>query len=432
MEVTGGNSGDSGYLENDFEPVSSQFSGIEILEQNEVNVLARGVRYGRRYMLKSLTPAVAGQQMYRQMLVKEFDILMRLNHPGVLQAVQMCLVEPLGECIVTEWIDGVTLDRWLEQHGDSASRRRIAAQLLQAVSHIHDMGIAHRDLKPENVMVTHNGESVKIIDFGLADTDDHTTLKQPGGTQGYMSPEQLTTRSADVRNDIYSLGVMLLDMNLGGATARQAKRCLKPIDERPQSVEPLLEALQRDQQRGKRIAIAAATVLAAALLSLTAYIAARSAHLEDDNTRLRNELAQRDTSQTAKAEQLQVVEKLRDSIHDIARDNDVLQQTQRATDEHRERITAASERGKQLVDRAMLQTHVMEHLDTLSSTQYLSKDYAGWCNVGLRAINEYVGGLDEHFGEDDKAAIYNMLVKYNADKWLAEINRKMEKITNAK
>ena len=432
MEVTGGNSGDSGYLENDFEPVSSQFSGIEILEQNEVNVLAQGVRYGRRYMLKSLAPAVAHQQMYRQMLVKEFDILMRLNHPGVLQAVQMCHVEPLGECIVAEWIDGVTLDQWLEQHGDRTSRRRIAMQLLQAVSHIHDMGVAHRDLKPENVMVTRNGESVKIIDFGLADTDAHTTLKQPGGTQGYMSPEQLTARSADVRNDIYSLGVILRDMNLGGTTARLAKHCLKPIDERPQSVAPLLKALQRDQQRGRRIAIAAVAVLVAALLALTTYIAARSARLEDDNTRLRNELAQRDTSQTAKAEQLQVVEKLRDSIHDIARDNDVLQQAQHENEEHRQRIAAATERGKQLVDRAMLQTHVMEHLDTLSSTQYLSKDYANWCYAGLDALNEYVGSLDERFSEDDKAAIYNVLVIYNADKWLSEIDRKIEKIKNTK
>lgn len=68
-------------------------------------------------------------------------------------------------------------------------------------------------LKPSNVMITHNGGYVKLIDFGLADTDSHTILKQPAGTLSYMAPEQAQMAQADVRNDIYSLGVIMQEMN---------------------------------------------------------------------------------------------------------------------------------------------------------------------------------------------------------------------------
>lgn len=58
-------------------------------------------------------------------------------------------------------------------------------------------------------MITHNGNHVKLIDFGLSDTDDFTILKQPAGTPGYISPEQIVSQQADIRNDIFSIGCIL-------------------------------------------------------------------------------------------------------------------------------------------------------------------------------------------------------------------------------
>ena len=117
--------------------------------------------------------------------------------------------------------------------------------------------VVHRDLKPRNVMVTSNGGYVKLIDFGLADTDSHAILKQPAGTLRYIAPEQARLAQADVRNDIYSLGVMMQEMNDRLPTANPLRRvvpqhivdrCLAPIDHRWQDMDALLEALRRSIQ----------------------------------------------------------------------------------------------------------------------------------------------------------------------------------------
>ena len=61
---------------------------------------------------------------------------------------------------------------------------------MDALEYIHGKQTAHRDLKPSNIMITRNGQHVKLIDFGLSDTDDYAVYKQPAGTEGYISPEQ--------------------------------------------------------------------------------------------------------------------------------------------------------------------------------------------------------------------------------------------------
>ena len=110
----------------------------------------------------------------------------------------------------------------------------------------------HRDLKPENIIITSNGDNVKLIDFGLADTDSHTILKQPAGTLKYMSPEQMQTAVADVRNDIYSLGVIFIQMNLkwGAIT----KRCQLPLERRYQNVSDLTDAIKKRERRNSVLA----------------------------------------------------------------------------------------------------------------------------------------------------------------------------------
>lgn len=124
---------------------------------------------------------------------------------------------------------------------------------MNAVAHIHDKGIVHRDLKPSNVMVTDNGLHVKLVDFGLADADNYAVLKQPAGTLKYMSQEQKKVAKTDVRNDIYSLGIVLGQMNLGGVYKKVVKRCIKPAEQRYQNMAELNNDIQRYQKSRKRI-----------------------------------------------------------------------------------------------------------------------------------------------------------------------------------
>lgn len=78
-------------------------------------------------------------------------------------------------------------------------------------------------------MVTRTGRQVKLIDFGLADTDSFTIFKEPGGTKGYIAPEQRKISVTDERNDVYSLGIILQEMRLGRMWRVSYTRCSSPL-----------------------------------------------------------------------------------------------------------------------------------------------------------------------------------------------------------
>ena len=78
---------------------------------SEVNIVAKAKRYGRWWLLKGLRQEVADETGYQQRLRKELEVLMQLQHPGVVTAIGLEEVESLGLCIVMEYVDGITL-RW--------------------------------------------------------------------------------------------------------------------------------------------------------------------------------------------------------------------------------------------------------------------------------------------------------------------------------
>ena len=81
---------------------------------------------------------------------------------------------------------------------------------MNALEYMHSKQIIHRDLKPSNIMITHIGQHVKIIDFGLSDGDAFCILKHSAGTTGYIAPEQfMPDAKAEPRTDIFSLGIVI-------------------------------------------------------------------------------------------------------------------------------------------------------------------------------------------------------------------------------
>lgn len=206
--------------------VNDHFTDFTPIPCRGFNTLCKAKRYGRWWILKGLKEPFRQQETYRNFLKKEFTILVSLQHPNIVTASSFENVAGYGYCIVMELIDGITLQEWIDNHtikGNGKEKLDTAAvaegemifsQLLDAVGYIHAKQTVHRDLKPSNVMITHNGRHVKLIDFGLADTDSYAILKQPAGTPGYISPEQASSRQADIRNDIYSIGCILERMQL--------------------------------------------------------------------------------------------------------------------------------------------------------------------------------------------------------------------------
>lgn len=365
----------SGYLTDGFEGISSIFTEVEILHRHEHYTLARAKRYGRWWMLKAIKEEEAGQTIYQQMLRKELDLLMRMQSPHIVQASGMEQVEGLGMCIVMEYVDGIQLDEWLRKSQDIRSRLRIAEELLEAIVYVHSTGTVHRDLKPENIMVTRNGEHIKLIDFGLADNDHMAILKQPAGTPKYMAPEQTSFAIPDIRNDIYSIGIILQQLLPERKFKPVIGKCFLPIEKRYKSASILLQALQHQTKQRQRIAIGT-LVLLIVLLTLGVGI------------------------QTMRLYQLE---------------------------SKRNRINVAIEEGIKKVDNVFDQIAMEERLDTCTNYTYILKDCQAHFLDGSHAGNQYLDSIRPQFNQAEISEITNAINIHCGDR-LKVWNQKMEQL----
>ena len=191
-------------------PVSAEFSDVwsepELVSSKGHNAIYVATRFGRRYILKAIAEPYRESTPYIELLRKEFSIGVGLDHPNIVRLLDFGRMDSIGWFIQMEYIDGITLDQFLETKPSVAARRRMLSQLLDALSFLHERQIIHRDIKPSNILITRNGSTVKLIDFGVSDTDDYVTFKQPAGSMAYIAPEQLAGESIDNRADIYSFG----------------------------------------------------------------------------------------------------------------------------------------------------------------------------------------------------------------------------------
>src|ERR1035438_1906261 len=118
--------------------------------------------------------------------------------------------------MVMEFIEGETFEQMVQRRGPIPGTEAVPLfrQALLGVGYAHRMGIVHRDIKPSNIMVNKQG-IVKVMDFGIAKVMGTRGMTKTGtqmGTAFYMSPEQVLNRGADIRSDVYSLGVTLYEM----------------------------------------------------------------------------------------------------------------------------------------------------------------------------------------------------------------------------
>lgn len=191
---------------------SSAFSNIKPLyrSKNGPTQLFTATRYGKRFVLKGLKGEYLDDPLFRLALAKEFEIGFSLDHPGVRRTLSLENAEGLGQVIVLEYIDGRSLESLLRSESISRQRgREICMDLAEGLSYLHGKQTLHRDLKPSNVLITHQGATVKIIDFNLSDNDNFIIFKNPAGSGKYIAPElRESDASATPASDIYSLGVI--------------------------------------------------------------------------------------------------------------------------------------------------------------------------------------------------------------------------------
>jgi Tol biopolymer transport system component len=190
---------------------------------------ARDPRLGREVAIKVLPASLSQDADRLRRFEQEARAAGALNHPNITAVYDIGTHEG-APYVVTELLEGETLRARLAA-GALPPRKATdyAIQIARGLSAAHEKGIVHRDLKPENLFVTKDGR-VKILDFGLAklvapeEKGELTELPtaaaatEPGvvlGTIGYMSPEQVRGRPADVRSDIFAFGAILYEMLSG-------------------------------------------------------------------------------------------------------------------------------------------------------------------------------------------------------------------------
>jgi serine/threonine protein kinase len=150
---------------------------------------------------------------------REAEILRQLNHPNIVK-----LLDTVGEgenlMIVMEYMPGGSLRDLLDKTPQLPLSQTItiALELADALARTHHRHIVHRDLKPANVLIAQDG-TPRLTDFGIARlAQGHTHLTTQGATLGtvaYMSPEALKGEELDARTDVWSFGVMVLEMLCG-------------------------------------------------------------------------------------------------------------------------------------------------------------------------------------------------------------------------
>jgi serine/threonine-protein kinase len=189
---------------------------------------ATDIDSGRQVAIKVPHPEMEADPLFYDRFKREEDIGQKMDHPGVMKVLKAASSEDRSQVyMVMEWVPGRLLRNILSDEGKLPPERavRLTGEVLTALDYIHRHGVIHRDLKPENIMVAagdaeHPGETIKLIDFGLAGQEGarrltFARLTQVMGTPSYISPEQVKGKRGDARSDLYSAGVILYEMLTG-------------------------------------------------------------------------------------------------------------------------------------------------------------------------------------------------------------------------
>lgn len=204
-------------------PLKASYTDYEVIPSQGYSLIMKCHKGDQTVILKGLKEENSKRTLLRNALKREFKQCQRLNHTGIIRYQGLVEVEGYGLCIEEEFVEGRTLQAYLkEQHTDD-EKIAIVNQIADVLRYAHSQGVIHRNLKPSNVLITAQGDHVKLIDFNVLSLDD---VKATADTTRFMAPElKDETMTADGTADIYSLGTIMKVMGLTLAYSDVIKRC---------------------------------------------------------------------------------------------------------------------------------------------------------------------------------------------------------------
>jgi serine/threonine protein kinase len=230
MAQTPAFSSDAQKIIGDFQVVKSIGSGA----MGDV-YLGRHRENGTLAAIKVITKQHAADEGFIARFKREIDVLMKLHHPNIAQAVAYS-IDPALTYLAMEFVDGPNLSDVLKERTAlfESDALTIGMHVARGLAHAYnESGLMHRDIKPMNILIDQlrkakrdgqfmePDDKAKIIDFGLAkstDTEDQS-LTMTGivmGTPAYMSPEQIRCEpDVDFRTDMYAVGASMYHMLTG-------------------------------------------------------------------------------------------------------------------------------------------------------------------------------------------------------------------------
>jgi eukaryotic-like serine/threonine-protein kinase len=216
--------------------------------------LGHDERLDRQVAVKVLSDTIASDPGFVARFRREAQTAASLSHPNLV-GVYDYSDEGERPYLVMQFVPGENLAQKRER-GEAIDCDQLARELLEALAHIHQVGILHRDIKPANIIIEPDG-TAKLIDFGIALPRDATALTSTGlvlGTERYAAPEVMEGEPATERSDLYSAGVVLRSCQ------GQCSRALGALIEwmtsrepeaRPASASQALARLERAERTGE-------------------------------------------------------------------------------------------------------------------------------------------------------------------------------------
>ncbi|KAJ1439055.1 Serine-threonine/tyrosine-protein kinase, catalytic domain [Sesbania bispinosa] len=180
--------------------------------------------------------------LLEKQFTSEVALLFRLRHPNIITFVAACKKPPVF-CIITEYLAGGSLRKYLHQQGPHSVPLKLvlklALDIARGMQYLHSQGVLHRDLKSENLLL---GEDmcVKVADFGISCLESQTgSAKGFTGTYRWMAPEMIREKNHTKKVDVYSFAIVLWELLTGltpfeNMTPEQAAYAVTHKNARPQ------------------------------------------------------------------------------------------------------------------------------------------------------------------------------------------------------
>lgn len=221
-----------------------RYTDFELLSDSGHNRVYRAIHAGKRVVLKVAREEEGNATRNRLLLQREYDIMHAIDCIYVVNTWQMADVPGLGRAIVMEYVQGRPFDKFAQEKPPLSVRKRVADELMEALSTLHAHQTVHGDLKPDNILITEVGNHVRLIDFGFSDTDAYVA-KSLGAAPSIAYTSQLTSEELTPARDIYALGKLLQMLFPHSARMVTKGCCAMPVSRRYQSVSQVRSALHR-------------------------------------------------------------------------------------------------------------------------------------------------------------------------------------------